>query len=111
MAKEFVHPNLDEEFESISGRYAFTREETILAGGREVLYLVGYAQIDSSCCGTSGLGYALVPGLLVKKHARKTKEGNLISLVEPVTDASLKKLIEESIKDREQVNQVNFLAP
>jgi len=53
---EFVHPMLGEDVTSISGHYALTHERTLRYAGKEVLYFVGYAVCDTSCCGSGGVG-------------------------------------------------------
>ena len=107
--QEFSHPPLGEEVEAISGRFVINREGTLALKGREVLYLVGYGVFDTSCCGTGGTGYALVPGFLVKRRFRANAQGAEVSLVEPIREESLRQEIERIIKERESVPQVNFL--
>jgi hypothetical protein len=107
--QEFAHPPLGEEVEAISGRFVLNREGTLTLQGREVLYLVGYGVFDTSCCGTGGTGYALVPGFFIKKRHRINDAGAEVSLVEPVRGEGLRGEIERIIKERENVPQVNFL--
>ncbi|HUT54182.1 MAG TPA: hypothetical protein VM658_12400 [bacterium] len=109
MEKEFEHPEPGREVQAISGRYTIIREGILPFDGREVLYLVGAAAFDSSCCGEGGCAYAIVPGFIVAKHLRSTSEGNPVSLVEPVTDESLQKTIASAVQQKENVAQVNFL--
>jgi len=106
---EFKHLPLEEEFEAIGGRYRFLKEEVLEFGGRSVLYLVGAAIFDTTCCGVGGCGYVLVPGYLVKKHVREDDSGTPVSLVEPIKSDSLRKELREVLLSRESVNQVNFL--
>ena len=110
MTRAFVHPVLGEEQESVTGRYAFTNETRLEMDGREVLVLVGYGVADTSCCGTGGCGYALVPGFVVRwKHAA-AEGGRAVSEVEPVADPATRKRIEEAVRKTEVVQQVNFLS-
>ena len=108
MIREFIHHLLGEEVEFISGRYALLREERITVNGREILYRVGYGVVDSSCCGTTAVEYALVPGFIKEWHSRKSKDGHPVSDVEPVSE-TVQKEISEIIKKAESVRQVNFL--
>lgn len=106
---EFKHFPLEEEFEAIGGRYRFLKEEVLEYGGREVLYLLGAALFDTTCCGTGGCGYVLVPGYLVEKHSREDESGSRMSLVEPIKSDKEQDEIRKELLTREQVNQVNFL--
>ena len=107
--RSFVHPVLGEERESVSGRYAFTKETRLPRDGREVLVLIGYGVFDTSCCGAGGCGYALVPGFVVRwKHAT-SPDGRAVSEVEPIADETARQRIEESIRGTERVQQVQFL--
>ena len=60
----FIHPPLSRPVTAIGGSYCLVREVRLGYEGREVLYLLGYAAIDSSCCGLAGVGYALVAGIV-----------------------------------------------
>ncbi len=108
--REFEHPILNEEVTAIGGHYMITKEERIdypPMAEREILYFVGYAVVDTSCC-FSGCGYAIVPGYIVKWHAKKSKNGQDISLVEPIKEDAHQELM-HFIKSKEGVNQVHFL--
>ena len=84
-------------------------EEVLEFGGRSVLYLVGAAIFDTTCCGVGGCGYVLVPGHLVEKHVRQDDSGAPVSLVEPIKSESLREELRQELLSRESVNQVNFL--
>ncbi len=109
MEKEYEHPEPGREVEAIAGRYTIIREGLLPFNGREVLYLIGAAAFDSSCCGEGGCGYAIVPGYLVRKNLRSTAAGNPVSLVEPITDETLQKAVAAAIQQKETVAQVNFI--
>lgn len=64
MVYEYIHDKLDEEIDALAGHFVFEKEVRLPYQGKEVLYLVGYAVIDKSCCGPGGCGYALVPGYI-----------------------------------------------
>jgi hypothetical protein len=74
-----------------------------------VLYLVGFATIDSSCCGVGGLAYAVVPGFVVRWHYRRSEDGRPVSAVEPIIDEPLRAEIGRLIQQLEMVSQVKFL--
>lgn len=105
---EFVHPMLGEDVTSISGHYALTHERTLRYAGKEVLYFVGYAVCDTSCCGAGGWGYALVAGVLLSLRVAKDASGRWVSRVEPILDEAEKKEIAQKIAKETGVSQVVF---
>ena len=106
---DFTHLPLGEEIEAISGRFSILKEEVFEFQGRPVLYLVGYGIFDASCCGAGGGAYALVPGYLLEKRYRQDLSGLAVSKVEPIRDEALKKEISSLIREREHLQQINFL--
>ena len=84
--REFTHPELGEEIRSISGYYAPREEQVLPYHGREVLVILGFACIDSSCCGCGSWSYVQVPGFLVKKGAGQPA----VSVVEPIEDKAVR---------------------
>jgi len=107
-ARTYTHPVLDEEVEAIGGRYVVQREEKIEVGGREVVYHVGHAIVDSSCCGVGGCGYATVPGYVVRWKHGVDDNGRDISEIEPIASPEEREEIRKRILAVEHVNQVNF---
>jgi len=108
MIVDYDHEILNKENETISGHYALTHEVRLPFRGREILYVVGYAEIDTSCCGTGKIMYALVPGFIVTWRDLK-QDGSAVSRVELIGDENLRAEIEDLIRQQEIVNQVNFL--
>jgi len=106
--KNYTHQPLGEEVESISGHYVAEREVRIPVEGREVVYIVGHAVVDTSCCGAGGCGYALVPGFVVRWKYASNDDGWDMTEVEPVRDDSAKAFIKKTIESVEPVTQVNF---
>ncbi len=107
MIKEYSH-ELGKEILSISGRYKLEKEEKIEHNGREILYVIGNAVIDSSCCGDGGCRYAVVPGFIVSWKSKTNEAGVQTSEVEPITEQILKERIRKIIEKNEWVNQVQF---
>jgi len=107
VTKEYTH-ELHREIRSISGGYTLEREETIEVDGKEVLYAVGNALADSSCCGFWGCRYALVPGYVVNWKYRENADGMPVSLVESLTDEGVKKELTKLLETDEGVTQVQF---
>ena len=105
---EYIHRGLNQQITAIGGHYVLVKEVRLPYDGREVLYLVGHAAFDSTCCGTGGCAYALVPGLVASWHSNQTEDGFAISRLEPIrgeeTQSKIRRLIERS----ETVQQVIF---
>ena len=108
--KEHTHYDLNQENIAISGSYVLTNEVRLPFGEREVFYLTGYSVVDSSCCGTGGCGYALVPGFIISWKSKKNKDGLFVSHVEPIRDKEDQKEIRRLIGGSELVQQVIFPA-
>lgn len=108
MTREYVHVELNKEVEAISGYYMFEAENVLKHNGREVLYLIGHAVVDSSCCGVGGCRYALVPGYLIEWKNKQDGAGNYISEVEPISDEDSKSEILNMIRETETINQIQF---
>jgi len=104
---EFIHPVLNEEVRAIGGHYKMDREDTLVFNGKDVLYLIGYAVVDTSCCGATGCGYAVVPGYIVSLHAKRTSDDHSISLIEPMEEQFYQE-ITRILRIQEGVNQVHF---
>jgi hypothetical protein len=107
--REYVHQELNQEVAAIGGRYVLVKEVRLSFRGREVLYLVGQAAFDTTCCGVGGCAYALVPGFVLDWKAATNREGLALSWVEPIHDAALQKEIEGAISQLEVIQQVRFL--
>ena len=104
----YTHLKLYKDIPAPSGYYTPCKEVRLKYNGREVLYTVSQAVVESSCCGADDFQNAKVPGYIVKWHKEKTKEGLPVSLVEPITDESIRDTIRKIIKDTENVSQTEF---
>jgi len=109
MTRDYVHETIDSEVETISGHYSLHKEAQISFGVRRVLYLIGSAVIDRSCCGVGGCLFALVPGYIVSWKYKRNKNGLPVSKVEPISERSAQQEIASILKIKEHVNQVQFL--
>jgi hypothetical protein len=107
MALKYTH-ELNEQVLSISGGYELDKEGRVPIDGREVLYVVGNAVVDGSCCGLGGCRYAVVPGFILKWKAQTDDRGKAVTLVEPIRDQRIKELIRKLILETETVQQVEF---
>jgi hypothetical protein len=105
---EFVHPQLGEEVEAIGGHYLFTREESLDHPAGRILYFVGYAVLDRSCCGPAGCSYAVVTGRIVSLRFCLREDGRPVSIMDPIEE-SLYEDLAKAIRLKEGVSQVHFL--
>ena len=106
--EDFIHPVLNEEVRTISGHYILSQEKRLSYNGREVLYYLGCAVVDSSCCGPGGFAYALVPGYIEKWKYRVNSDDRGVTQVKPLRDKALQDKLRRLIKEKELVQQVNF---
>jgi len=92
----------------IAGYYTPLREVRLPYNGREVLYVVGKAVLESSCCGTPGNWvYATVPGYVLEWQA-EVENGLPVSRVLPVPGAGEREDIQRIISEGETVDLVMF---
>jgi hypothetical protein len=85
-----------------------TKEDHIEYNGRKVLYLIGFAEFDTTCCGNGGCNYAFVPGFIVNWKGRQNEEGLFVSRIEAVCNEFDKEEIRRLIHAHELVSQINF---
>jgi hypothetical protein len=107
--QEYVHQTLNQEVTAIGGHYLLVKEVRLPFHGREVLYLVGHAAFDTTCCGTGGCAYGLVPGFVLRWREKRNGEGLAVSLVEPIHDSGVQEQVRRLIEREEGVHQVSFL--
>ena len=105
---KYIHRGLNQQITAIGGHYVLVKEVRLPYDGREVLYLVGHAAYDSTCCGTGGCAYALVPGMVASWHSSQTKDGLAISRLEPIKSSEAQNQIRRLIERSEAVQQVIF---
>ena len=105
---DFIHPVLDKAVRTISGHYILSQEKRLSYNGRQVLYLIGCAVVDASCCGPGGCTYALVPGYIKEWKYKAGRDDLFVSRVEPIRDADVQSEIRRLIMKKEPVQQVNF---
>lgn len=101
MIVDFVHASLGEEVQTRAGYYVPLEEHILPYKGREVIYILGQACIEASCCtGAGSWNYVQVPGFMVKKHIRGGGASPLISQVEIIQDNEDRNNIRQSIAER-----------
>ena len=106
--QDFTHPQLGREVTAIGGHYVFGKEIRLSYHSREVLYFVGYAVLDSTCCGVGGVAYVLVAGFIRQFKIKKNKNDCFISQIEPIRDPDVQREIKSAIQKKEMVYQVTF---
>ncbi len=105
---DFIHPLVGEEVYAIGGHYRFLKEEILPHSKGGILYLVGYALTDTSCCGTAGCGYAVVAGHVVSLGSGIAPDSRPVSVLSPV-DERFYADVARVIAQKEGVGQVHFL--
>jgi len=107
----FIHPELNQPVEFFGGSYILSEEGKISYQGKEVLYFVGIAGLEASCCGRSGGAFAKVPGfILTWKTKKRDESGLLVSEVDRIKDEKSQREIIKLLKERyPQVTQIEFL--
>jgi hypothetical protein len=99
-----------EPVEFFGGSYVLNEEGKISCSGKEVLYFIGVAGLDASCCGRGGCAFAKVPGFIRRWKTKRDKSGRLISEVERITDARVQEEVSRLLKEKyPQVTQIEFL--
>ena len=108
MINEYTHLKLNEDVRSTTGYYTPQKEVRLKYNNREVLYVIGQAVIESSCCGTGSWGYAIVPGYILNWQNKRNESGLPVSAVEPISDKATRDDISQIIKEVEIVSQIQF---
>jgi len=109
MATEYVHQELNQKVTAIGGHYLLVKEVRLPFQGRNVLYLVGHAAFDTTCCGVGGCAYALVPGFILDWKSATNEDGLAVSQVESIHDTDAQQKLQRLIQKQEMVHQVKFL--
>ena len=106
---KYTHLELDKDVEiGIAGYYTPQQEVRLKYNGREVLYVIGKAVVESSCCGTGSWQYAIVPGYIVSWQNTKNEAGLPVSEVEPILDEEARDNIRRIIETNEDASPIGF---
>ena len=105
---KYTHLELNRDIAAPAGFYTPLKEVRLKYNGREVLYIINQAVIDSSCCGTSDFASALVPGYIVSWRAERNSDGTPVSVVDPIADKRVQDGIRKIIRETEHVQQTEF---
>lgn len=105
---EYVHQKLNEDSRSPAGYYTPEKEVRLSYNNREVLYVVGHAVMDSSCCGIGSWVYVIVPGYIVNWQSKTNEAGLPVTEVEPISDKETRESIKKTIMESESISQIEF---
>ena len=108
LTQAYVHLALNQEIAAIGGHYVLIKEARLPFHGREILYLVGHAAFETTCCGVGGCAYALVPGFILDWRCGTNEDGLAVSQVEPVRGRAVQERVRRLIEKQEMVHQVVF---
>jgi hypothetical protein len=107
---KYTHLELGQDVEiAIGHRYTPQQEVRLKYNGREVLYVVGLAVIEASCCGSTGRwAYAIVPGYVINWQSTRNEAGLPVSEVELIRDSEALTDISRIIETRESIPLIEF---
>lgn len=108
MTRLYSHDSSAAQGLAIAGHFELERELRLSHDGRDVLVLLGMALVDTACCGTTGMRYAVVPGFVLDWRAGTDDQGRPTSEVELVPDRPTQRAITRAIHARHTVTQVVF---
>lgn len=110
IVQEFLHPPLKEPVNFLGGYYLFSEEGRLPYREREVLYLLGVAVVESSCCGPGGCVFIKVPGYIHSWKKRISASGRYISEVESIASTAEQKEISKLLLGKyPECGQVDFI--
>jgi len=109
ISTKYTHLELGKDMATgISGYYTPQKEVRLKYNGREVLYVIGQAVVESSCCGIGSWIYAIVPGYIVSWQNTKNDAGLPVSEVEPISDEETRENLRRLIQTNETASLVGF---
>lgn len=105
---KFLHLEIGKDIATgIAGYYTLLKEVRLPFKDREVLYVVGRAVLESSCCGTGDWTYATVPGYVVDWRS-SVEAGLPATEIEPMLIEAEREQVRRIIEDTELVDVVHF---
>lgn len=106
---KYVHPELNRPVEFFGGTYVFVEEGKVNYQGKEVLYFLGFAGVEASCCGRGGCVFIKVPGYLCSWRINVNESGQPVSEIERITDEGSRREIRKILEEKYPVfAQVEF---
>jgi hypothetical protein len=107
MARRYFHAPLGEEVRAIGGAYTLLKEIVLAVDEHRILAVIGVGTFDTSCCGTGGCAYALVPGIITADR----NDGEPSTLVEPIREEALRREVSNMLRTTQHVQDVRFWSP
>ena len=106
----YIPESLGTEIEAPSGYYTPVEERFIDLDGKRLLYVLGSACIETSCCGTGSWSYARVEGYVVGQHTadRAQDEREEAIEIETVEDAAERSAIGTLLLERHPGARMEF---
>ena len=107
----YTPESLGTEIEAPAGYYTPIEERFIDLDGKRLLYVLGSACIETSCCGTGSWSYARVEGYVVEQHHSDGAhdDAGWTSLeIETVEDAAERSAIGTLLLDRHPGIRIEF---
>ncbi|MBI5968245.1 MAG: hypothetical protein HY882_10370 [Deltaproteobacteria bacterium] len=107
---EYIHPELNRRVEFFGGGYILVEEGRIDYQGKEVLYFLGLAGIEASCCGRGGCAFIKVPGYIRFWKKKINESGQAVSEVERIAAEDSQKEIRKILEEKHPgFKQIEFL--
>ena len=106
--RKYTHLELNKDVCAIAGYYTPQKEVRLKYDSQEVLYVVGHAAIESSCCASGCWDYALVPGYIRSWQSAKNEACLPVSEVETISDRGAREDINRLIAEAEGVSHIEF---
>lgn len=107
---KYLHQEPGTEVRFIAGHYTIIEEGRIVYRDRELIYVVGIAGVESSCCGTRGCRFINVHGYVVDWKGRISESGIPMSIVDPIEDKTAQDEIRMLLDRRFPHSQILFPA-
>ncbi|MFC2072207.1 hypothetical protein ACFLUU_05800 [Chloroflexota bacterium] len=109
MSTKYTHLELDKDVTALAGYYTPQKEVRLKHNGREVLYVIGQAVVESMCCVSAGSWiYVVVPGYVVSWQNTKNEAGLPVSEVESISDEEAQASIRRAIETDEGASLIGF---
>ncbi len=114
MSTKYTHLPLSEDVEAFAGYYTPEKEARLDYDGREVLYVIGRAVVESACADTDGQCaagnwiYAIVPGYIVSWQNTRNEAGLPVSETEPISDEQAREDIRQILETNEAASLIGF---
>jgi hypothetical protein len=96
------------EVEAPSGYYLPLAEECVDYNGKKLVYILGTACIDASCCGVGSWEYLRVEGYVVENDSSRSQGDGTHLEIETIEDDSEKTAIGKVLLDKHPGARIEF---